>query len=47
MIEMENGRFFSGRIGVLFKVLSLTPVGCLDLLNRENVESYTRVLLTL
>lgn len=45
MIEMENGRFFSGRIGVLFNMLSPNPTGCQNILNMENVNSYTKVLL--
>lgn len=47
MTELENGRFFSGRIGVLFNMLCPNPTGCQNHLDKDNVEAYTRVLLAL
>ncbi len=47
MVTLENGRFFSGRIGMLFNMLSLNPVDCQRHLDVENAEAYTRVLLAL
>lgn len=47
MTLMENGRFFSGRIGVLFNMLSLNPDACQSHLDTDNIEAYTSVLLTI
>lgn len=47
MTKLENGRFFSGRIGVLFNMLSLNPTGSQSLLGMNNVEAYTSVLLAI
>ena len=43
--KLENGRFFSGHIGVLFNMLSLNPTDCQSELDMDNVETYTSVLL--
>ncbi len=47
MVALENGRFFSGHIGVLFRMLDQNPSNCQDYLNKENAEAYTNVLLSL
>ena len=47
MTMLENGRFFDGRIGVLFDMLSQNPVGSQSYLNMDNVELYTKVLLAI
>lgn len=46
MVKLENGRFFSGCIGVLFRLLSYSgEPDCYDLMSQENVTAYTSVLL--
>ena len=47
MTMLENGRFFSGRIGVLFNMLTLNPSDIQSFLDKDNVEAYTRVLLAI
>ena len=44
---LENGRFFSGRIGVLFRLLPLQKTDGFDTLSQENAKAYTSVLLEL
>ena len=45
MINMENGRFFRGRIGILFRMLKEQEG--YDCMSKENVKSYSSVLLEL
>jgi len=45
MKKLENGRFFSGRIKVLFKMLPPQPDPEKDILNKETVDDYVCVLL--
>lgn len=45
MVKLENGRFFSGHIGMLFDMLSLKPTGSQCHLDKDSVEAYTGVLL--
>lgn len=47
MVMLENGRFFSGRIGALFNMLTLNPSDIQSYLDKDNVEAYTRVLLAI
>lgn len=47
MTSLENGRFFSGHIGALFRLLSFDGQGCCDALTPENATAYTHVLLEL
>lgn len=47
MTMLENGRFFSGRIEVLFNMLTLNPSDIQSFLDKDNVEAYTRVLLAI
>lgn len=47
MTMLENGRFFSGRIGVLFNMLTLSPTDIQSYLDKDNAEAYTRVLLAI
>lgn len=47
MTLLENGRFFSGRIGILFRLLSHRESADYDVLLKENVGAYTSVLLEL
>lgn len=47
MTSLENGRFFSGRIGILFRLLSHRESADYDVLSKENVGAYTSVLLEL
>lgn len=47
MVRIENGRFFSGRIGLMFRLLSVEEKEGYDTLSLDNVKAYTSVLLTI
>lgn len=47
MTSLENGRFFSGCIGILFRMLSHDESESYDLISQESVTAYSSVLLEL
>ena len=47
MVKLENGRFFSGRIGILFRLLPYDEQVGYDTMSQENIRAYSVVLLEL
>ena len=47
MIKLENGRFFSGRIGILFLLLPYDEQEGYDPMSQENIRAYSAILLEL
>lgn len=45
MVKMENGRFFAGRIGVLFEFLPKVSIDGYDTWSKENVIAYSEIML--
>ena len=47
MIKLENGRFFGGRIGILFWLLPKDEQKGFDTMSQENIRAYSAILLEL